>query len=605
MVYRCILPDWAHKNDPSLPKVREGEFTIEQLKEYNSLNYNIYFFPNSPKLYDGSNVDSSQIDQFNFCMVDMDLKDKIYPSKEAFLDVLENPVPSLIVDSGNGIHAYWDVVDLDAKSYLKLTRRLMRRFKTDSAVGTLAQLMRAPGFNNTKSPDDIKLCEVVKVNDVQYTCEALDALLSPLSVEDTRFCEQHYDKVHNSEKFDTSVKDELPPKFGQLLKSNDEIKKLFCGEHEDRSGADYRLGHLLFAHGFTRDEAASVLINTAKAITRAPIHRNNYAINIVDKIWTFELGGDKGLALSKSVKDILIQGVDKLKGDRFACHKYFDATYHGLRLSQVIGLVAGSGVGKTAVALNMFHGFVENNPNYIHFFVPLEQPANEIALRWKSLCGDRTDLHEKVHIMSNYNDDGSFRHLSLAEIKDYLLKFQEVTKQKVGCVVIDHIAALKKSSKQGENQGVIDICHEMKAFAIQTNTLLVMQSQSSRQKAGIGDLELDKDAAYGTVYFESYCDYLITIWQPLKRCYEEGAPTVTAFKFCKIRHKKAGFDTIQEDVRYTLMFDPQNEGMRELTQTEQKSFEFFNSVATNKRKKDKRTDVVEYKSVNWTQKETD
>ena len=127
-----------------------------------------------------------------------------------------------------------------------------------------------------------------------------------------------------------------------------------------------------------------------------------------------------------------------------------------------------------------------------------------------------------VQIIENYEQNGQFRHLSLDEIKNYILEYQKSTGRKVGCVVIDHIGALKKKTKDGENQGIMDICHTMKAFAQETNTMLVMQSQAPREKAGIGDIELNKDAAYGTVFFESYCDYLITMWQPLKRCYSES-----------------------------------------------------------------------------------
>ena len=127
-----------------------------------------------------------------------------------------------------------------------------------------------------------------------------------------------------------------------------------------------------------------------------------------------------------------------------------------------------------------------------------------------------------------------------------------------------------------------------------------MQSQSSREKAGIGDLELNKDAAYGTVYFESYCDYLITLWQPLKRCHsEEACPTVTAFKYCKIRHKKGKLDVIQEDVPYYMAFDPITERMQDMTQDQETSFNYFLPKATNKRKSDRKTELLSYKSVQY------
>lgn len=602
MVYRLILPLWASEKYPDRRKVLEGQFTDEQLLEYNEKYYNIHHLPNYPKNYDGGTVDGSQIDTFEWCFIDMDLKDKCWDSKETFIDIVKGYNPTKIIDSGNGIHAYWRVIDLDAMSFLRLQRRLCRTLVTDEAVAKIYQLMRPSGYANTKNPEEFKLVQLIyNCPEVSYTSEQMDKMLPLITKEDEEYCNIHHDKTYGLNQAKIEIDEKIPLKFCRLMESSPEIKQLWAGEVEDRSAADYRMGHIMFANGFTKEEAASVLVNTRKALERAPIHRISYATNIVDKIWTYEILEDKNsLTLSNSVKDILTKAGNTLKGTPFRCHRYIDATEHGFRLGQVIGLVAGSGVGKTAMALNMFEGFVKNNPDYSHFFIPLEQPANEIADRWKTMCGANTSLHDKVHVMSNYDENGDFRHLSLSDIKNYLIKFQEITKQKIGCVVIDHIGALKKKSKDGENQGIIDICHEMKAFAIQTNTMLVMQSQSSRDKAGIGDLELNKDAAYGTVFFESYCDYLITIWQPLKRCYsEEGCPTVTAFKFCKIRHKKKGLDELTEDTPYLLNFDPRSERFTTLTQDDEISVKFFNNKATNLRKHDRKTDVVPYKSITW------
>jgi hypothetical protein len=494
---------------------------------------------------------------------------------------------------------------LDAKSYLKLQRRLARFFDSDEAVSKIYQLMRVPGTVNTKNPEHLKTCEILHETPNAYTCEQLAAVLPALSFADEQYCEQHFNRTYRINQADVQINEKLPLKFAKLLDSNAEVKDIWSGKTDDRSKGDYRLGHLMFAAGFSKEEATSVLVNSAKALERAPTHRLNYATNIVDKIWTFEITEDKkSLSLSSSVKDILNKKGGEIKGTRFPCWSYLDNTNHGFRLGQVIGLVAGSGVGKTAIALNMFRGFVESNPDYCHFFVPLEQPAHEIADRWRTICGGDEKNHDKVHVISNYDDDGNFRNLSFDEIKDYILKFQQVTGKKVGSVVIDHIGALKKKNKQGENQDLMDICHSMKAFAVQTDTLLVMQSQAPREKAGIGDIELDKSAAYGTVYFESYCDYLITLWQPLKRVYSKGAPTTTAFKFCKIRHKNQKLDAIQEDVCYNLMFDPETQRLRELTQIEQKSFDFFINEAVNIRKKDKKTDAAEYVSVKWREDDT-
>lgn len=591
---RCILAEWAATANPTLRRVQEGQFTSEQLAEFNGLGYSIYVLPNYPSLYTGGTVDGSQIDTFEWCFVDMDLKEGIWQTKDDFIKAVKNYNPSKIVDSGNGIHAYWRVTDLDAMSFLRLQRRLCRELMTDEAVSKIYQLMRLPGYVNVKKEHEFHLCEVVEASERTYTCEELSDLIDPITNEDESYCQAHYDKTYNKA---TRVKvdDTLPMKFLKLIKANKEVKEIWSGGVDDRSKADYRLGHIMFANSFTKEEAMSVLVNTGKALNRAPTHRVSYAETIVDKIWTFELEPkNTALELSSSVRDILAKSGTALKGTRFPCWSYFDDTEHGFRLGQVIGLVAGVGVGKTAVALNMFMGFVKNNPDYVHFFVPLEQPKEEIADRWSTMCGSETHLHDKVQILSNYADDGSYRNLSLDEIQDYVLNFQNATGKKVGAVVIDHIGVLKKQSKNGENQGLMDICHSMKAFAIQTNTMLIMQSQAPREKAGIGDLELNKDAAYGTVFFESYLDYLISVWQPLKRVYKDGAPTVTALKFCKIRHKKQGKDKIQEDVPYVIYYDPETQLMRELTQNEEKSLSFFNAQATNLRKKDRKTDPVIY-----------
>ena len=596
-IFRLIPAKWTTGLKPM-----EGHFSDSELLNLNEQGYNIYYLPNYPSEYkQGTTVIGAQIDVFNYVFVDCDLKDEVYQSKEEFIEALAiaGIEPTTIVDSGNGVHAYWKVSNLDTKSYLRFQRRLCRLFNTDEAVSSLYQLMRYPETINPKIQDSPVLCTTLSSSNATYTAEQLDALLPTITKADEEYCEQHYNKTYNLNQDETTISDVLPAKFGQLVRDNHEAKELFAGSVDDRSKSDYRLGHLMFANGFTRDEALSVLVNSAKALDRAPVHRRSYALNIVDKIWTFELAEKKDtLTLSNSVREILQKSGDALKGMPFRCHPRIDNTVHGFRLGQVIGLVAGSGVGKTAFALNMFRWFAQENPDYHHFFVPLEQPANEIADRWKTMCGIDTSLHDKVHVISNYDDEGNFRHLSFEEIKTYVKQFQEARGVKIGCVVIDHIGALKKKGKDGENQDLMDICHSMKAFAVQTNTLLVMQSQSSREKAGIGDLELNKDAAYGTVYFEAYCDYLITLWQPLKRCHStEPCPTVTAFKFCKIRHKKGNKDVIQEDVPYFLYFNSDTELMYDMTQDQKTSFDYFLPQATNKRKADRKTELVAYQSV--------
>ena len=598
---RMIAPNWLLQKDSSKKKVIEGEFSDEEIKEFNEAGYNIYFLPNHPKEYDSTTtIDGTHINVFNYVFVDMDLKDGTYESKEAFLETIRDRAitPSFIIDSGNGIHSYWTVSDLDARSYLKLSRRLMRLFNTDDAVQKIFQLMRKPNTYNTKQQNAFKVCKQIDDNPISYTCEELDKLLPPLTKEDELYCEQHYNKTYNVNRTDIAINDTLPPKFGKLLRENKEVKDIWSGDTDDRSKDDFRLGHLMFANGFTKEEASSVLVNSSKALTRAPIHRVSYASNIVDKIWTYEEQGEA--QLSESVADLLSKNdSESLKGYRFKCHNYFDGTDHGFRLTQVIGLCAGVGVGKTAIGLNMFMGFVKHNPDFVHLFVSLEQPAREIAQRWQKMTGGNTELNNKVHVLSNYNADGTYRHLSLTNIQNYIVELQKTKGIKIGCVCIDHIGVLRQESKPGEYQGLRDICAQLKSFAISTETLLIIQSQTNRDKAGIGDLELSKDAAFGSQSFESYVDFLCVAWQPLKRCYDNPeCPRVTAYKFAKVRFKSKN-DKLIEDQCYRLYFEQDSETLRPMTQDEEQSFDFFANVALAARKRDRKTDLVTYKSVRW------
>jgi hypothetical protein len=86
--------------------------------------------------------------------------------------------PSAVVRSRRGPHVYWRVSDCTLENFPILQLALARRFKTDSTLGDLPQVMRLPGFFHVKDPQDPFLVRLeVAEPDHLYTCaEVVEAL---------------------------------------------------------------------------------------------------------------------------------------------------------------------------------------------------------------------------------------------------------------------------------------------------------------------------------------------------------------------------------------------------------------------------------------------
>ena len=78
------------------------------------------------------------------------------------LERLGIPSPTMALNSGGGIHAYWK---LDAKAYpedLKIAvYSLAKHVLGDAKVFNPSRVMRLPGFVNTKYEDSVRICEII------------------------------------------------------------------------------------------------------------------------------------------------------------------------------------------------------------------------------------------------------------------------------------------------------------------------------------------------------------------------------------------------------------------------------------------------------------
>ena len=629
MRYRLIKPLWANKyldkkkekSNKDYVKFVEGakiyegddsDYSDEFLEEMNNKGYNIYYFPNdsSTELPENRFLSGRDVDTFSYVYVDMDLKDNIYKSKKEFLTFLSKfPVkPSYTVDSGHGIHVYWNIKDLVRDEYPRLQKRLAAHFKSDDTVFTVLQLMRLPGYYNTKNYEDQVLCDYIEKysTEEEYTTKELAAVLSPITEEDEKSAKSHLDKLDGLEliEFEEYDLEDLPEKFVKLLETNKRINDMFNdpqSTHGDRSRADLALAGELYRYDLTKKEAIQVLMNSLKAKSRTMSSRITYAQNTVNKAY---LSRAKYAASNVSS---LMKTTDTKLGDLVKGPHFLDCLESGWRKTQVLGMIAGSGTGKTSMTLKIISDLIQNNPDNddIFFFFSLEMPTNEIVNRWGKLTSKLPSEDQRIEAMNRlYVIGKDFFQNKDRDITPNLQKIYKIVKdttkktgKEASVIAIDHIDVVagdiditqyphfnaKVSSyverKIGNNIVVLNkdgICQKFKELAQQLNCFIILQSQTTKDKDGGGDIPIGKNAAFGTSMFEWYSDYVIGLWRPLNKlsadCKERDL-YVTAFQYTKIREQNSKKDLLGIEEKCLVKFDPDYEDFLDLTEEDKDVFD--------------------------------
>lgn len=284
MRYRLILPERI--SGPVL-EFDSSEVTKEKLQAYNEQGYNIYYFPNDSSVKLDHNLKSTDVDVWNWVFIDMDLKDQVYNSVSEFLTEVKTFAvkPTKCIQSGHGVHVYWQIGDLDRDSYLHLQKALISRFKTDKAIWNIARLMRVPGYNNTKS-EDLVMCDYIKDNDLNtnqcYNSADLWKHLDPISFEDKRDIDNHVNKhIHGIKITQHQLRIvPLPGRFEKMLENSENLNEWFY-HPVDRSDCDMKITNALQMNNFTREEALSIIAQTHKG-QEAGV---SYVQALVDKVY--------------------------------------------------------------------------------------------------------------------------------------------------------------------------------------------------------------------------------------------------------------------------------------------------------------------------------
>jgi len=281
--------------------------------------------------------------------------------------------------------------------------------------------------------------------------------------------------------------------------------------------------------------------------------------------------------------------------------------------SQVLGIIGGSGSGKTETTINQFKHMVKNDPDSLFVFFSLEMPEKQVLKRWlDAVEGDRT-LCDNLIVIGNEDEEGLPRNIGIQEIYRYVKRIEKRFGKRVKSVVIDHINILSKDidtskapnfraemeNKHGNStkriltqKGLLAAC---KQLAKSLDVFLIIQSQTTKEKAGEGDIPLGLSAAFGTSAFEWYCDLIITLWQPLKRVQDQTNLKVLAWQYVKIR-EQGELDGVKIHTKTILAYDRPNRSFRSLSNEEKLTFDHFITEVNKKRAMANENKLTDYKN---------
>ena len=492
--------------------------------------------------------------------------------------------------------------DLTALKYVEFQLRLIQEFNTDDSIWTVLQLMRFPGSINTKDPVNQKQTKILSQMDKVYFCAELDQALPKITEENQKKLTNHFSRMYSDESADLILDPtEVPERFKKIMEEDPELRDLFQNPDltwgGDRSKADLSLCNRLYILNFDRDLAFQVIFNTEKSRSRQGNSRYQYAKNIIDKVYDTKTKKSK---IARSINELEDSGSLYDLGAPIKGPEFFDCLGSPWRQRQVLGLVGGTGIGKTSVSLKIIKDCITNNANedYVYLYFSLEMSAGEIVKRWNRLTNNMQLYKDKLYVVTNEAEDSSIQHLGLQEIFEYTIGTVKKLGKKVGAVVIDHVDAispvidLKKPNSFGFvsanpwqtkiNIELKDICAKLKELAKDLNCFMIIQSQTTKAKSGDGDSALGVDAAFGSARFEWFCDFVMTCWQPLMSVYAETPLRLLAWKYAKIREVSED-DLVQRNTIQLLHYNLLTGDLRALNPEEYyKALDLIQMVAERK-----------------------
>lgn len=152
-----------HDRHPDI--VGAKQLTSAEAPAWNKRGYGIFWVINDFK----DNRVESNLTKVNAWFFEIDDKPKHYQ-----LALIEKGlIPSLIVESKNSFHTYFFANTNAKDGFEDIQRRLIHYYESDNKIKDPLRLMRAPGFNHMKDPDDPFPCEIVWHRPITYTAKVM------------------------------------------------------------------------------------------------------------------------------------------------------------------------------------------------------------------------------------------------------------------------------------------------------------------------------------------------------------------------------------------------------------------------------------------------
>lgn len=158
-----LVQTYALLDDPTAEK-KEGAVRINraEAESWNKRGYGIFHTVNCFFL----NRKKENLREINAWYVDIDTGDK----KEMWDKLMSALIPTMIVETKKGYHAYWKAKDGTVENWRQIMEnRLIPFFNADKKAKDTARLLRTPGFFHMKDPKDPFLIKKVHYKHVEYS----------------------------------------------------------------------------------------------------------------------------------------------------------------------------------------------------------------------------------------------------------------------------------------------------------------------------------------------------------------------------------------------------------------------------------------------------